>query len=129
MNFLDVENRRAIIDRRAIDDRLNGLRAGKKLNNEAAVILRGALEHGRAEIARRLTEEPGNGRAGAQATAFLHDQLVRVAYDFVRERVLDQPLIGELALIGLGGTGRGEMAPYSDLDIMFLTAKAPTADA
>ena len=34
-------------------------------------------------------EEPGNGRAAAQATAFLHDQLVRLAYDFVTERLLD----------------------------------------
>jgi [protein-PII] uridylyltransferase len=128
MNFLDVENRRAIIDRRAIADGLSGLHAGKKLNGGAAAILRVALEYGRAEVAKRLAEEPGNGRAAAQATAFLHDQLVRLAYDFVRERVLDQPL-GELALVGLGGTGRGEMAPFSDLDLMFLTAKAPTAEA
>src|SRR3954451_6423106 len=128
MSFLDVENRRAIIDRRALAGRIGGLRASKKLTAETAAILRGALEYGRAEIAKRLTEAPGNGRAAAQATAFLHDQLVRLAYDFVTERVLDQPLSGELALVGLGGTGRGEMAPFSDLDLMFLTAKAPTAD-
>jgi [protein-PII] uridylyltransferase len=129
MSFLDVENRRAIVDRRAVADRLTDLRQGKKLHGEATAILRGALEYGRAEIARRLTVEPGNGRAAAQATAFLHDQLVRLAYDFVRERVLDAPLGGELVLVGLGGTGRGEMAPFSDLDLMFLTAKAPTAEA
>src|SRR4051794_21025393 len=129
MSFLDVENRRAIIDRRALADRIGGLRASKKLTGETAAILRGALEYGRAEIAKRLTEAPGNGRAAAQATAFLHDQLVRLAYDFVTERVLDQPLSGELALVGLGGTGRGEMAPFSDLDLMFLTAKAPSAEA
>src|SRR3954453_2202269 len=127
MNFLDVENRRAIIDRRAIADGLSGLHAGKKLNGGAAAILRVALEYGRAEVAKRLAEEPGNGRAAAQATAFLHDQLVRRAYDFVRQRVLDQPL-GELALVALGGTGRGEMAPFSDLDLMFLTAKAPAPE-
>src|SRR3954454_6253570 len=128
MSFLDVENRRAIIVRRALAAGIGGLRASKKLTGETAAILRGALEYGRAEIAKRLTEAPGNGRAAAQATAFLHDQLVRLAYDFVTERVLDQPLSGELALVGLGGTGRGEMAPFSDLDLMFLTAKMPAAD-
>src|SRR5439155_21345549 len=106
-----------------------GLRAGKMRNGAAAATLRGALEYGRAEIARRLTEDPGNGRAAAQATAYLHDQLVRLAYDFVCGRVLDQPPGGEFALVGLGGTGRGEMAPFSDLDLMFLTARPPTAEA
>ena len=123
----EVDHRRAIIDRRALADRLAGLRDGKSLNAEAAAILRGALEYGRAEIAKRLTEEPGNGRAAAQATAYLHDQLVRLAYDFVGSRRLSEPPTG-LAIIGLGGTGRGEMAPFSDLDLMFLTAKVPTPE-
>ena len=118
MSFTDLEHRRAIIDRREIADRLNDLSA-----NEATPILGEALQAGRPEIARRLTEEPGNGRAAAEATAFLHDQLVRLTYDFVAGR---EPADG-LSLVRLGGTGRGEMAPYSDLDLMFLTAKAPTA--
>jgi [protein-PII] uridylyltransferase len=127
MTFLAIDHQRAIIDRRAIADRLQRLRSGKKLASEGVAILRAALEQGRAEIARRLAIEPGNGRAAAQGTAFLHDQLVRLTYDFLTERMLDGPP-GDLALVGLGGTGRGEMAPFSDLDLMFLTAKAPTAD-
>ena len=69
---------------------------------------------------------PGNGRAAAQATAFLHDQLVRLAYDFMTEGLVDEPVDG-LSIVGLGGTGRGEMAPFSDLDLMFLAAKTPSA--
>ncbi|HEY8434190.1 MAG TPA: hypothetical protein VIK68_06210 [Sphingomicrobium sp.] len=127
MSFLDIDNRRAIVERRAVADRLASLRAGKKLEKAAAEVLCEALEAGRAEVIRRLEREPGNGRAAARATAFLHEQIVRLAYDFVCERLLRQQVEG-LALIGLGGTGRGEMAPFSDLDLMFLTAKAPSAE-
>ncbi len=123
----DVDHRRAVIDRRAVADHLHSLRPGRKLTGEATAILRAALDHGRAEIARRLAEQPGNGRAAAQATAYLHDQLVRLTYDFAVERLFDQSPQG-VALVGLGGTGRGEMAPFSDVDLMFLTAKAPTSE-
>jgi hypothetical protein len=125
MSFHEIDNQRALIDRRAIADRLSTLKAGKTLSGDALRVLRGALEYGRAEIAKRLTLEPGNGRAAARATAFLHDQLVRLTYDFVAERLLEQP-VEALSLVGLGGTGRGEMAPFSDLDLMFLTDKVPT---
>jgi [protein-PII] uridylyltransferase len=128
MSLLDIENRRAIIDRRLVSDRIETLKAGKKLTGEVISVLRGALEHGRAEIARRLSEQPGRGLAAAQANAYLHDQLVRIAYEFVESRVIGAPIGEGLALVGLGGTGRGEMAPFSDLDIMVLTAKPPTPD-
>src|SRR5438874_2960443 len=128
MTLPELDHRRAVIDRVAVADRLTGLRPGKKLSAQAAAILGEALAGGREEIARRLTEEPGNGRAAAQATAFLHDQLVRLAYEFVSDRILEHPLGDGLALVGLGGTGRGEMAPFSDLDLMFLTTKAATPE-
>jgi [protein-PII] uridylyltransferase len=123
-----LPDQRAIIDRRALADRLALLKSGKSLSVEAVQVLRGALEYGRAEIEKRLTEEPGNGRAAAQAAAFLHDQLVRLIYDFVTSRIIKDSSADGAALVGLGGTGRGEMAPYSDLDLMFLTDKPPTAE-
>jgi [protein-PII] uridylyltransferase len=127
MTLAEIEHPRAIIDRRDLAERLRALASGSRLQPAACEILSEALNAGRSEIAKRLNDEPGNGRAAARATAYLHDQLVRIVHDFVNERVLETPIHG-VALVGLGGTGRGEMAPYSDVDLMFLTAKIPTAD-
>ncbi|MFL6765673.1 MAG: bifunctional uridylyltransferase/uridylyl-removing protein, partial [Sphingomicrobium sp.] len=101
----DIADQRAIIDRRAVADSLASLKPGRKLGEEAGRFLAEALAAGRTEIARRLTEEPGNGRSAAQAIAFLHDQLVRLAWDFVCTRLLDPASGAGIALVGLGGTG------------------------
>jgi len=122
-----VPEPRALIDRRAVAGRLEALDTGPASVEEACKILTEMLAIGRAEVARRLLDEPGNGRAAARATCFLHDQIVRLAYDFVCQGIATGDP-GGIALVGLGGTGRGEMAPYSDLDLMLLTAKAPTPD-
>jgi len=120
--FESVDRPRAIIDRRGIADALAALPAGPDRNGFAAKLLCEALEQGRAEVALRLSLEPDRGRAAARATAYLHDQLVRLAYDFVTAGDSPEPM----ALVALGGTGRGEMAPFSDLDLMFLTAAKPS---
>jgi [protein-PII] uridylyltransferase len=130
--FALIANRRAIIDRRALAEQLEALPA-VSLQRDGTSLLRSALEAGREEIARRLAAEPGRGRVIAASYAFLSDQLVRLAYDLVTQRLhpVAKPSPAErLSIVGLGGTGRGEMAPYSDLDLMFLVParKSPWCD-
>ncbi|MBB3764635.1 [protein-PII] uridylyltransferase [Sphingomicrobium lutaoense] len=126
----DVDDRRTIIDRRDLADRIAGLPPGPDLRDRAVDLLKQANEAGREEIARRVAEEPYRGRVHAAAYGFLADQLVRLADDFVRQRLYPNanPSSGErIAIAGVGGTGRGEMAPHSDLDLMLIVPQRKLA--
>ncbi len=103
---------------------------GTKARPHVVPLLRQALDNGRAEIARRLTERPTAGHDIAEAQAFLIDQLVRVIHDHVVADVYPSGnrSTGErLTLMAVGGYGRGEMAPHSDVDIAFLTPDKQTS--
>ncbi len=127
-----IANQRAIIDRRALADAIAAAFAeqGEKSRPAVVELLRAALESGRAEIARRLEARPSGGSECAQAQAFLIDQLVRIIYDHIVGRVYraSNRSTGErIAVLAVGGYGRGEMAPHSDVDIAFVTPTKPTS--
>ncbi len=124
--FDSIPHRRAIVDRRALADDLAALDAPDtmRLRQAAALRLKQALEEGRAEIARRLIEHPAKGHESAASGAFLMDQLLRVLWDFTLARLYpnSNPTAAErMTLVAVGGYGRGEMAPHSDVDIGFIT--------
>ena len=123
-----IANRRAVIDRRALADSLaSGLAQCADFSARRQLLadtLRGALVAGRAEIAQRLEAHPGRGLELAAAQSFLIDQILRLACDTVVSSLypLANPTQAErLALAAVGGYGRGQMAPYSDVDIVFIT--------
>jgi [protein-PII] uridylyltransferase len=120
-----VEQRRAIIDRRALADVLAGLDGDESaMRREATRVLKEALTAGRAEIARRLEEKPYAGSETAASYSYLMDQILRLVHDFTVGRLYPaiNPTDAErLLLMAVGGYGRGEMALHSDVDIAFVT--------
>ena len=127
MTPIRIPNQRAVIDRRALGEAIaEAVAHGDPANARPRVVelLRAALEHGREEIARRLCERPTAGHDCAGAQAFLIDQLLRVIHDHVTTAVypVGNRSTGErLTIMAVGGYGRGEMAPHSDVDVAFLT--------
>lgn len=123
--FDHLPNRRAIVDRRALAERLAALDAPPgELRRAAVALLREALDAGRAEIARRLLDHPSRGLEAAGAQAYLVDQLVRAMFEVATTRIHRNanPSAGErIAVLAVGGYGRAEMAPFSDVDIAFIT--------
>lgn len=126
--FASVPSRRRVIDRRALADALDARLAALPdyASRRAALLdtLVAALAEGNAELARRLEESPTKGLELAGARAFLIDQLIRIAFDAITTSLYAQAnrtAAERIALVAVGGYGRGQMAPFSDIDLLFLT--------
>jgi len=134
MSSSTVSDPRKIIDRKklvtGLTELVNWSGYTPKTQGQVLEMFKTALQDGWAEVRRRFEEKGASAEKVIHANAYLVDQLVRTIHEFAQTQVYPSanPTTGEqMALLATSGYGRGELAPFSDVDLMFLLPYKLTA--
>ena len=108
---------------------MTGDGSDNETRKEVLALLKQVSSRGRDHIESLLMED-GSGSDCATRLSHLQDEIIRCLYDFAIVHVFRVPNLsaGErMAIICVGGYGRGTLAPGSDLDLLFLLPYKQTA--
>ncbi|MEM7568601.1 MAG: [protein-PII] uridylyltransferase [Pseudomonadota bacterium] len=127
MNAQPTLRKRDIINKRGIRAALDAAAQDKSrdaLRTHLLSVLKEANIKGQDALRAMAALPETNGRTLVHAHSYLMDQLIALGWETIVEDIapLSNPTQAErLAIVAVGGYGREEMAPFSDVDLLFLT--------